>query len=143
MFLWNVSDVLYGGIRPDIPGHGGAQCAAYLSKPTMILETVLSTSIMTFVGVLGYYTYTMPRVVPAKRSSTFNTFLLVLLCVVFGVEIGYKLSSRQVLYLLNPCHVITVIEVIRFSLFFNDYNFFLQIFLLASGPSRASFAMLR
>lgn len=103
--------VFYGGIRADIPGHGGAECAAYLSKNTMILETLLSTSMMITVGVFGFFTYTMPQIIPSEKCSTMKKLLLILLCLVLGVEFGYKMCSRQVLYLLNPCHVITVIEV--------------------------------
>lgn len=120
-------DVLYGGIRPDIPGHGGQECAAYLSKNTMIFETVLSTSMMVVVGVFGYCTYTMPQMFVSEKCSTLKKILLVFLSLVFGVEIGFKICSRQVLYLLNPCHVITAIE----------------IYLLASGPSRFTIAILR
>lgn len=112
--MWNVSglwDVLYGGIRPDIPGHGGEQCAAYLSKQTMVFETFLSTCMMVVVGVFGAYTYTMPKVFSPEKNSVGKKVLLILLCLVFGIEIGFKMCSRQVLYLLNPCHVITVIEV--------------------------------
>lgn len=104
-------DVLYGGIRPDIPGNGGAECAAYLSRNTMIFETLLSTFMMIVVGVFGYYTYSMPQIFLPEKCSTVKKLLLIVLCLVLGMEIGYKASSRQVLYLLNPCHVITVIEV--------------------------------
>lgn len=112
--MWNQSeflDVLYGGIRPDIPGHGGEKCAAYLSKRTMILETLLSTCMMVIVGVFGSCTYTMPQIFSHEKCSTVKKLLLITLCLVFGVEVGYKICSRQVLYLLNPCHVITIIEV--------------------------------
>lgn len=128
--MWNQSDfwdMLYGGIRPDIPGHGGEECAAYLSKRTMIFETILSTAMMVTVGLFGLYTYTMPKVFPPEKCSTMKKVLLVLLCLVFGAEVSYKMASRQVLYLLNPCHIITIIE----------------IYLLASGPSRVTFATLR
>ncbi len=104
-------DVLYGGIRPDIPGHGGEVCASYLSKTTMIFETLLSSCMMLIVGFFGVYTYTMPRIFYPESNPTVKTLLLVILCLVFGVEVGYKICSRQVLYLLNPCHVITAIEV--------------------------------
>jgi len=106
-----IKDVIYGGINPDIPGHGGKECVAYLSKQTMVLETTISTLMMLVVGVFGYYTYTMPSTFPKHSSSRAKTFLLVVLSLVFGVEIGFKVCSRQVLYLLNPCHVITAIEV--------------------------------
>jgi hypothetical protein len=108
--LWGI---LYGGIRADIPGHGGAECAAYLSKNTMIFETLLSTSMMIAVGIFGFFTYTMPQIIQSEKCSSLKKVLLILLCLVFGVEFGYKLCSRQVLYLLNPCHIITVIEVRR------------------------------
>lgn len=120
----NLWDVLYGGIRADIPGHGGAECAAYLSRSTMILETVLSTSMMITVGLFGFYTYTMPKVIPSEKCSTLKKVLLILLCLVLGVEFGYKMCSRQVLYLLNPCHVITAIEV-RITVFTLSMKFIL------------------
>ena len=104
-------DVLYGGIRPDIPGHGGEECAKYLSKNTMLFETLLSTFMMIVVGIFGFKTFTMPKVFPRERCPKGKTALLVLLCLVFGVEVGFKVCSRQVLYLLNPCHVITLIQV--------------------------------
>lgn len=115
MSWWNttqVLDVLYGGIKPDIPGHGGKECAAYLSKNIMILETVISTVMMVTVGCFGWYTYTMPTLFPTNRKSRAKQLLLVVLCLVFGIEVGFKICSRQMLYLLNPCHVITAMEVL-------------------------------
>lgn len=106
-----VGDVLYGGIRPDIPGHGGEVCAGFLTPKWMVFETLLSTMMMITVGVIGWYTYTMPTTFPKERQSTAKQCLLVLLCLVFGIEVGYKICSKQVLYLLNPCHVLTAIEV--------------------------------
>ena len=67
--LATLLDVLYGGIRPDIPGHGGAECAAYLDTRTMILETLLSTGMMITVGVFGMYTYTMPRIIEPEKKT--------------------------------------------------------------------------
>ena len=106
-----LGDVLYGGIRPDIPGHGGEVCAGFLTPKWMVFETLISTAMMVTVGVIGWYTYTMPTTFPKERNSTTKQFLLVFLCLVFGIEVGYKICSKQVLYLLNPCHVITAIEV--------------------------------
>ena len=109
--LEQLGDVLYGGIKPDIPGHGGEECAAYLSKKTMVFETMLSTFMMVVVGCFAIVTYSMPKAFPIRDDFVTKRVLLVLLCLVFGVEIGYKICSRQVLYLLNPCHVITIAEV--------------------------------
>lgn len=30
---------LYGGIRPDVPGHGGEECTNYLDRRLMLLDT--------------------------------------------------------------------------------------------------------
>ena len=104
-------DVLYGGIRPEIPGHGGAECASYLSKSSMVLETLISTTMMVVVGIIGVKTYTMPKAFPRMDDYAGKRLLLAVICLVFGVEVGFKICNRQVLYLLNPCHVLTVIEV--------------------------------
>ncbi len=111
MGIEDIKEALFGGIDPNIPGHGGAECATYLTPKTMLMETMLSTSMMIIVGIVGWFTYTMPSTFPKQANSVAKQFLLVLLCLVFGLEIGYKLCSKELLYLLNPCHVITVIQV--------------------------------
>ena len=37
------------------------------------------------------------------------------LAVTFGLEVGFKLSTGQVLWLLNPCHVLTVVQLYRLA----------------------------
>ena len=115
-----ILDVLYGGIRPEIPGHGGEECASFLSLNTMFLESVLSTFMMIAVGIFGFYTFTMPQTFPSEKAPTVKKLMLIILCLVFGVECGYKICSRQVLYLLNPCHIITAIEVAIANVLFLD-----------------------
>ena len=67
---------------------------------------------MVVAGTFAVMTYTPPpRVSPSDGNPVLKRALLVLLTLVFGVELGYKICSMQVLYLLNPCHVITMIEV--------------------------------
>ncbi|KAK9869642.1 hypothetical protein WA026_003389 [Henosepilachna vigintioctopunctata] len=47
--------------------------------------------------------------------------------IVWGMEIGYKLTTRTLIYLLNPCHVTTAI----------------QIYLLAASPSKLTTTIFR
>lgn len=56
-------------------------------------------------------TFTLPSHVSLDGNPVLKRTLLVFLCLVFGVELGYKICSLQVLYLLNPCHVITMVQV--------------------------------
>ena len=109
--LKGIGDVMYGGIRPEIPGHGGEECARYLSPGQMIGETLLTTAIMVVVGTFGWKTFTLPRVFPKHEDLASKRLLLTLTCLMFGIELGYKLVNRAALYLFNPCHVITIIEV--------------------------------
>lgn len=37
--------------------------------------------------------------------------LLVLMTFVLGLELGFKFASRTVIYLLNPCHITTIMQV--------------------------------
>ena len=104
-------NVLYGGIRPDIQRHGGAKCAAYLSTEIKIAETCISTGMMIICLVYALKRVTLPRRSPPESVHLWKKPLLALLCVNFGLEIGYKITSDQLLYILNPCHVITVVEV--------------------------------
>ncbi|KAL5509680.1 hypothetical protein EMCRGX_G005084 [Ephydatia muelleri] len=121
-------DIFYGGIQPNIPGNGGPDCVAFLSKGQLLFETLLGTALVVLFSLCGAKTYTLPaKVASAGKEPLFKKVLLVVLSVVFAIEIVYKVCSRQLLYLLNPCHVCTVLE----------------IYLLLSKPRRIAFAVLR
>lgn len=107
-----IGGILYGGIQANIPGNGGPECVAYLSKGLILFETLLSTALVILFAVCGIKTYTLPaQVTSTRKDPVFKKVLLVVLSIVFGIEIVYKVVSRQLLYLLNPCHVCTILEV--------------------------------
>lgn len=37
--------------------------------------------------------------------------LLIVMTFILGLEMGFKLASRSVIYILNPCHITTMIQV--------------------------------
>eukprot|EP00731_Ephydatia_muelleri_P013568 Em0007g878a len=102
-----IGDIFYGGIQPNIPGNEGPDCVAFLSKGQLLFETLLGTTLVVLFSLCGAKTYTLPaKVTTAGKDPLLKKVLLVVLSVVFAIEIVYKVCSRQLLYLLNPCHVL-------------------------------------
>ena len=94
-----IGDIFYGGIQPNIPGNGGPDCVAFLSKGQLLFETLLDTAL---VFPVRAKTYTLPaKVASAGKDPLFKKVLLVVLSVVFAIEIVYKVCSRQLLNLVS------------------------------------------
>ena len=75
---------------------------------------ITATAIMIGVAIFAIKTYTLPHVsrsVLERKEPLGKRLLLVMLALNFGMEIGFKCASREVLYFFNPCHVITIIQV--------------------------------
>lgn len=111
----------YEGIDTSLEGNGGIECYDYLTLQTRILDTCVFTALV-FVFILPRVlrTISLPkeweiisycRKRTAQRICGFRKVLLVVLSIVLGVEIGYKIADRSWIFLLNPCHVITAIQV--------------------------------
>eukprot|EP00731_Ephydatia_muelleri_P034970 Em0089g1a len=64
--LNSIGDIFYGGIQPNIPGNGGPDCVAFLSKGQLLFETLLDTAL---VFPVRAKTYTLPAKVASARYS--------------------------------------------------------------------------
>ena len=108
-----ITDVLYGGVDFSLPGNGGRECADYLTSEQRIVETAVYELFTVFVFWKMLDKVSIPRELPAYRegSGVGKRLLLVLLCLIFGIEIGFKFATKQVIFLLNPCHVVTAMQV--------------------------------
>ncbi|CAG0903038.1 unnamed protein product, partial [Cyprideis torosa] len=113
-----VANLTYGGVDPTIPGNGGVDCYEYLSLTRRAVETVLITVFAISLIVSNWrkaieVTASVPPSSLAVIQGEFGRrFLLLALALVFGVELGFKLSTRTLVYVLNPCHVTTSIQLL-------------------------------
>ena len=84
---------LQDGVDFSLPGNGGPDCAAFLSPLQRTGETVVvgGASLAILLWSVARLQHTRPPTVECKHPVLLAAFALV-----FGVEVGYKLSSCQV-----------------------------------------------
>lgn len=123
-------DWVCGGVDPNLEGNGGPACVQFLPPVQRTLETLLIALIALFeMAVTWPYLKVPSSSVHTNGGSerTMKRILLVLLCLTLGIEIGLKFASRTIIYLLNPCHMLSII----------------QIYLLAARPSKTVLVVFR
>lgn len=105
-------------------GNGGPECAAFLSPQQRIFETLIIVVFSILEVVVAIKKLHVPKEVRdvgkdgrrSKEDSWGKNLLLVALCMTFGVEVGFKFATKTVIYLLNPCHVVTMVQVSIFMI---------------------------
>ena len=115
----SAKDTLYGGIDVSLPGVGGPKCAAHVPLWLDVLERVFSILVIVLLYVwsarkLSKVTDDDVRVMrerDGRLGGSLKKSLLMLLAFVFGMELTYKIVSRQLLFVMNPCHIITIAQV--------------------------------
>lgn len=109
---------LYGGIDFSVPGEGGLDCINFLSPVQRLAETVVFGAVSLLLTV--FYWRRVSLVTDNNNQAggrdrelqVSRQCLLLSLSLVFGLELGYKLSTGQLLWVLNPCHVLTVTQLV-------------------------------
>ena len=108
----------YSGVDFELYGNGGIECRNYLPPFQLVLETIF---IVIYASTCEIYYPWYRSVCNYKPNLEFRErfgrkLLLAGLCIIWGIEIGFKLSTRQFIFILNPCHIVTFIQVNIFFL---------------------------
>ena len=130
------ANILFGGVNFTIDGEGGPDCVSFLRESHRLIET------LTFVCINGVILLWAARKVSLPQQEISNVkiktqntekILFVILLTVFLLEVryaahkvvsfinptipdsplfSYKALSRQMLWLLNPCHMLTLLQLL-------------------------------
>ena len=112
MYSYGIKSWAYGGIDPTIPGNGGEHCANFINLPQKLLETLIALTYCYYLIRWGYKNLAVPEASPYVRADRGGKrLLLIIMCLTFGIEIGFKFATQSAIYLFNPCHVTTAIQV--------------------------------
>lgn len=117
------------GVTQEIPRNAGLECLNYMTNRRRTIESIFVTILCIMVMRWAYkrMDYIELPSKPHRPHSIMRLFLLILMSFIFGVEFGFKLARESVIFVLNPCHVQTIV----------------QVYLLAAKPSKLSITLFR
>jgi len=113
-----LADYSVSGIDFSLAGNGGPDCVYHLSGWRRLLEDVFALCFCSLCLIVGLKIHRRP---PTRKAlghvgeATYSASRLALLTGVtfaYGMEITYKLATRQFVFVLNPCHLMCLIQII-------------------------------
>ena len=104
----------YSGVDHTLPGNGGEECINFIPTKQKIFETILFTSIGMMEIRFGLTHLKLPNKLPQSRlqgDRLGKRIILTFMCIIFGIELGFKFATKQMIWILNPCHIVTMAQV--------------------------------
>ena len=116
----------YSGVDHTLAGNGGEDCINFIPTHQKIAETFLFATISALEIFFAFNRLKLPeKIGPPIHGGdrTGKKLLLFIHTVIFGIELGFKLSTRQMIWILNPCHLVTMMQVGYHLLVNYSFNF--------------------
>lgn len=131
----------FSGVDFTLYGNGGPECVNYLPRSVLVFETFIIVAYALMFELYYPWKRSVCNYKPnlELRERFGRKLLLAGLCLIWGIEIGYKLSTGQLIFILNPCHMVTLLQVnlllytIYSHIYFPNFNFEYIFFKLNSS----------
>ncbi|XP_037955115.1 transmembrane protein 164-like [Teleopsis dalmanni] len=103
------------GVTEETPRTTGPECINYMTNRRRWIESIIFTIIFIYI-ICWAVKRLKPILLPPpkeidKPHTVIRLLLLISMTFIFGVEMGYKLSSKSVIFVMNPCHIQTMAQV--------------------------------
>ncbi|CAD6187528.1 unnamed protein product [Caenorhabditis auriculariae] len=110
-------DLAVGGVDENIEGNGGEICMHYIPGWQRFLETIVFVPLSLWTA-FGAFPLDCKYSLPPRPTSRYT--VLTIYSLIFGAELAYKMISKTGIFLLNPCHVTTTMQLILLTMDAND-----------------------
>lgn len=108
--IWELA---IGGVNASIQGNGGEECMNYLPTWQKFLETIIFVPLSLWVAFMAL---PMDLTCSNRPKESSRYIVLLLYSLIFGAELAYKMISRTGIFLLNPCHITTSMQLILLTM---------------------------
>lgn len=127
--LW--LDIFTSGIDFDLPGNGGPECLAHSSVSSRAIESIFAIITCTTTLIAGLKGHVRPSITNrandiwnSGQGGILRMWLLYSMLITWVAEAGYKLITRQFIFVVNPCHLLCLVHIYLLSSFHNQYLIF-------------------
>ncbi|CAI4224017.1 unnamed protein product [Auanema sp. JU1783] len=111
-------DLAISGVNHSIIGNGGDDCLNYVPGWQRTLETLLFVPLAIWMATISFPHLDCSFTHRPRDYSRYT--VLTIYSLIFGAELAFKMISKTGIFLLNPCHVTTTMQLILLSKDAND-----------------------
>ncbi|KAK4472523.1 hypothetical protein MN116_003768 [Schistosoma mekongi] len=103
---------IYSGVNTSVEGAGGQSCVNYITTKRRLLESACICTTFLYALYWSYLKLSIDNPRHSVEQTKSRQILLLLHTFVFGIEIGFKLATSTLIWVLNPCHILTILQIL-------------------------------